>query len=166
MEFVTRFGTFVGYFFHDSTWDILFSYFRELILFYMVSTILISFHANIECRQMIHLNGNSTYYIIVKIFRPRQHWNMRKALHISPKAKSHSTVQIQRKIRDPGESPVARCGGLIWVQQITAWGRLDGVSKTVWIGLYYRHLSGNRGKSDLAIWRSSSWTRHSLNNSL
>ena len=44
------------------------SCFRELILFYMASTRFISFHANIECRQMIHLNGNSIY-MTVKVFR-------------------------------------------------------------------------------------------------
>ena len=115
-----------------------FSCFRELILFYMVNTRFTSFHAIIEYRQMINLNGNSTY-MIVKVFQ-WQLWNTRIALQICPKAELYQTVQIQRKIWDQVESPVVRCGGLIWVRQITAWSRLDGVSKTVWIGLYYRHL--------------------------
>ena len=33
--------------------------------------------------------------------------------------------------RNRAESHVVRCGGLIWVRQITAWSRLDGVSNTV-----------------------------------
>ena len=52
-----------------------FSYFRELILFYMASTRFTSFHANIEYRQMIYPNGNSRY--------------MMKALQVSPKAKKY-----------------------------------------------------------------------------
>ena len=81
----------------------------------MASTSFNSIYANIEYRQMIRLNGSSTY-MIVKVF----HWKTTKIFHLSPQSRLYQTVQTREKIRNLAGNPVVRFGGLNWVRKITA----------------------------------------------
>lgn len=72
-----------------------------------------SFHADINCQQMILPNEDSTRMIVEQIFR-QQFCNMRTALQTPPKTKLlvYQTLQIQWESRNQAELPVVRYGGM------------------------------------------------------
>jgi hypothetical protein len=108
-----------------------FSYFLELIPFYMANYIFtFLFYMNANCQQMILRTGDSTYMIVEKIFR-QQLWNMRKTLQILPKAKP-----LVYQTQENRERPAVRYGG-IRVRQIRVWSRFGGVLNGIWIAFYY-----------------------------
>ena len=108
-----------------------YSYFLELIPFYMANNIFaFLFYTNANCQQMILRNGYSTYIMIEKIFR-QQLWNMRKIAQIFPKAKP-----LVYQTQESRECPAVRYGG-IRVRQIRVWTRFGGVLNGVWIAFYY-----------------------------